>query len=328
MICPDRDVPKVIFVVPHGRWRSGLQVLAYRWAACVSQNRARVVHAPEWAEWSRHGVDICVLVGLPKDRQAASDLLETTARCKANRKLLLWERFGHKFETVSNGLSISRELQLVFPRESDVDRIFDVYEDAFDPVCIPAPVPDVFFESSRTPQYPRGIFVGRFSRDKGTLRLASLWAEHIYPITGANLLLIGSNLRGSDCVDELVDMAKGSESLRVAHLASDEGRARAIASSSMALFLGVQDYYPQALLEVIASGVPVISTGIPGYRPAIEYGSSTVVDRDDEVVNEIVNEFESPMDYEALASARNQIRDIHSEFSVSQSFRLLLDLEE
>jgi glycosyltransferase involved in cell wall biosynthesis len=122
----------------------------------------------------------------------------------------------------------------------------------------------------------QAVYVGRFTTQKNTVRLARTWVSAVHPITGVRLVLAGAGIgtehEAEDTVRALA--AAHPEALQVTVLGADEERADLLARSDMFVSPSLFDHLPQAMMEAVSAGVPVIATDVPGHRDAIVDGET------------------------------------------------------
>lgn len=235
---------------------------------------------------------------------------------------LLWERNGYSYETLERGLHIPATLHRIFPRATLESPTPNTH-------YIPTLIPDVFLECGERPlrlRPRRAVFLGRYSRSKGALEAARFWEESISGWSGDSLYMLGLGLDDSDAKLQVKSVAERCPQVRLDHLPDEDERAGFLSSCRIGLFLGTQDFYPQALLESMAAGLLAIATPIAGYAPAVEDGRAIQVSGRNHLVAETRRVLSRPSHKDEIMAqkGRDYVRRFHGREVVWQHFHRFL----
>jgi len=318
------DITKsdIVLRVPHPPMRSGLTIHALRWAElCESLGLVPLIQF-EGAQ-SPRARKPTVLVGLPNSSRQAQDALDTA---NAVPTACLWERIGFTVRDMTEGLEVPSTLIRVHPRPLAVNGMAVAHD-----MHVPTMVPDTFAQKGETPlnaRSERGVFLGRYSRAKGAATAAAVWMSVNRQMqSGFPLYMLGRGLADSDEAALIEAAAQIYPEIVLDHLPTDDERADFLAGSRVALFLGTHDYYPQALLECLASGIIVVASDISGYAPAIRDGRALCPESTEELRSEIWEALTSPRTrhQEMANKAREYVASTHSAQVVRDSFAGMLN---
>lgn len=268
---------------------AGTAILAERWATALT-NSGFVAHI--WSlsrdasspssmrsfvqilrQVRRLGEDEAILVlGLPRELSRANRLITALLESSAS-SAVLWERPGVPVSAVHSGLVRLPNVLLTLSTDH-LERLKRLHSVPVRQVGLA--IPKVFFQTSRpTSRALRtAVFVGRFNKQKNVELLALNWIDKVYPKWALPLTLAGAGL-GSDATTErrIAYLAETySDIIKVTRLGSDVERAHFLANASVALFPALYDHLPQAMLEAMAVGVPVIGSAIPGHMEVLKPG--------------------------------------------------------
>jgi len=278
----------VRFVAPVGMSASGAPMLAVRWAqaleddgipaqALVPSNESHpdIEAASRFddleAAVSADGAGLTLLLGLPPSPSLSRRVLEQAQRDP--HLWLLWERPGYDAETLLAGFNdvapIDRIVTLSEKRQRQVRRL---YPEARVRVLPPAVPPSAFDAYTRRPTTdetaPFVVAIGRPTKEKGITELIPRWAMDGGPSTGLRLLIASPVPFPEGLVSPWVE---------VRTVGALRERLRLLCAAHAAIFPATSDHLPQALLETMAAGTPVVATAIAGHRDVAIDGRTAIM---------------------------------------------------
>ncbi len=281
---------RVVLVSSVSLHESGTPLLAERWGAALRTARvAAEVWPPLICAAASPIADLhrrletlqsldrdgaIVLLGLPKDHSLANAILVALHAAEAP-SAVLWERPGFPISDVHIGLKRFPCLLITLSADhrQHLERL-DIAPVRQAGLAVPRMYFTARVSNPSPPHY--AVFVGRFTASKNVELLVHRWVEHIHPSYQLPLRLAGAGL-GDDTDTEARIQAFANqhpEAVSVCRLGDDSERSIFLAKASLAVFPGRHDHLPQAMLEAMALGLPVVGSAIRGHLDALRDGDN------------------------------------------------------
>jgi glycosyltransferase involved in cell wall biosynthesis len=208
-----------------------------------------------------------LLVGLHPDQALAQKQVDHLSHNDLWE--LLWERPGrHGIGEVARDLQGVEHLRHVATLNSLFLTEISFIATGAHVRVLPPVLPSQCFSAFNIQQGSSGAFaiaLGRLSPTKGIVHLAELWASSMGLGQGIELLVATSTPS---------DLRVDSPYVRAIRLGSLTDRIEMLRNAKVAIFPAISDHLPQALLEAMAVGTPVIATSIPGHTEVVRHGET------------------------------------------------------
>lgn len=175
------------------------------------------------------------------------------------------------------------------------------------------------------------LFVGRIVREKGVVELLTAMEQRWHDGSGARLWLVGDARAGerdtatAELVRELVDRAEVRG--RALQLGRRPDVAELLQASDVFVLPSYREGMPVALLEAMASGLPVVTTDVRGCREAVDAGrvGLLVPPRDATAVAEAVGRLEADPGLRARLGGLGRTRVVDT-YSCAASTQVQVEL--
>lgn len=286
-------------IAPVGIDQAGLSILASRWVHAIEgpgrsielllarsrrhsdEGAAREIDdvaqaVGTWCERASAS-DRLLLTGLPAELDAAQATVAALAGAEG-RATLVWERPHTPIVNLADQLAMDMPAGLrvvtLNPRFVPALRrqLRGVHVGSI-PLVLPAAALEC--RERRPADPPYAIAVGRLTARKGARELCRRWVEDVGPRWRLRLLMMGSGYGSVDSQEQEVrELVAGSPWVTCDELGPIEARLDCMRAASCAVFAAVDDHLPQALIETMAVGTPVVATPIDAHLELVLDGET------------------------------------------------------